>query len=747
MNYFLYKLIRASYKRRSVCLLLILILLVFTITSNTYRSGNESMVSFWSIENFFDRESIESDGDELAYEQSSVDNCLSAFENANSYVPAAAHRLAAAGSHPTCDNQDWILVDDNGYVTLNSEYLSQKQIVVDNCMYASINWHQNDFSYSLSKYKPINLINENDHTNLVNENSSARLDVDEEFFQVKCTSTNKEHEFNSAYARIFKKKIAKSLTSKKSKTSSNGSSSEQQQQQQPINVMFIGFDSVSREDWLSRLTRSSGYLLNELKSNVLHRYNIVGDGTPAALIPILTGRHEHEMPSTLKSKPSAQHVDKAYPFIWRNFSERLGYATLYGEDWPSIGTFQYRMIGMSRPPTLHYLRPFQLALHGEHIVGARSCMNGRTNLKLNLDYVDDFMRVYKQSGFFGFLFISEYSHDSHNHLTWIDTPLYEFLERFGADKQLRDSTILVLFSDHGPRFSRLRKSIRGLLQERNPFMSVYMPSLFASRYSKEHAQFIQNINKLVSPMDIHKTMFDLLRIEEARRLYHKRMRMPPLSEPPPPTPFNRAIVGVKSSPFKLSSMSMLSESIPANRTCRDAGISDHWCACLRRRKVIMNAKNVELLSKLANQFVEYLNGLLKEHTSLCHKLTLGKINSVYLMDSLISPRKANVAFKYQKQRQQSTNLRLLTPPRIEIDYKQYFMQVTTTPNDGVYEFTTTAETRLSDNRLYNSRINENAISRINEYGNAPACVENEHPHLRKYCFCRSFNATKDEANV
>jgi hypothetical protein len=68
--------------------------------------------------------------------------------------------------------------------------------------------------------------------------------------------------------------------------------------------------------------------------------------TPAALIALLTGKYEHELSNTLIGTENANFVDKVYPFIWKNYSNDLNYATLYAEDWPSIGTFNYRMLGM-----------------------------------------------------------------------------------------------------------------------------------------------------------------------------------------------------------------------------------------------------------------------------------------------------------------------------------------------------------------------------------------------------------------
>lgn len=100
---------------------------------------------------------------------------------------------------------------------------------------------------------------------------------------------------------------------------------------------MLSLDSVSRKKWLTQLPRSSEFLLDELGTNILTGYNIVGDGTPAALIPMLTGRHEEELPTTLKNAADSVEVDKAYPFVWQNFSDVLDYATMYNEDWPHVG--------------------------------------------------------------------------------------------------------------------------------------------------------------------------------------------------------------------------------------------------------------------------------------------------------------------------------------------------------------------------------------------------------------------------
>lgn len=105
------------------------------------------------------------------------------------------------------------------------------------------------------------------------------------------------------------------------------------------------------------------------------------------------------------------------------------------------GTFQYRLSGMSEPPTTHYSRPFQLACYQAGI-HEQACHNGRTNFQLNNDYIQDFMDTYKRQGFFGISFLNSYTHDSNEELAWVDADLTTFLEKFNSDKALSSSTIL-----------------------------------------------------------------------------------------------------------------------------------------------------------------------------------------------------------------------------------------------------------------------------------------------------------------
>lgn len=71
----------------------------------------------------------------------------------------------------------------------------------------------------------------------------------------------------------------------------------------------MGFDSVSQMSMLRNMPKTVRYLENDLGAVRLKEYNIVGDGTPAALFPILTGMTELTLPEARKSERDAVKVN------------------------------------------------------------------------------------------------------------------------------------------------------------------------------------------------------------------------------------------------------------------------------------------------------------------------------------------------------------------------------------------------------------------------------------------------------
>lgn len=62
--------------------------------------------------------------------------------------------------------------------------------------------------------------------------------------------------------------------------------------------------------------------------------------------------------------------------------------------------------------------------------------------------------------------------------------------------------------------------------------------------------------------------------------------------------------------------------IPLERTCADAFIEPHWCACLSWQEISVDDDNV---IAAARYFVQFLNVYTENHRNICEELKLKEI--------------------------------------------------------------------------------------------------------------------------
>lgn len=229
------------------------------------------------------------------------------------------------------------------------------------------------------------------------------------------------------------------------------------------NVLMFGFDSVSRMSWIRMLPKSYSYMI-KLGFVVLKGYNIVGDGTPQALLPILTGHRETELPEARRGFRNATFVDQ-FPWIWKDY-KRAGYVTQWAEDMQSIGTFQLRMMGFRKQPVDHYMRVFYLEAERYYNRFRRLCLGSISRHQNMFNWVKEFFQMYDKKPKFSFIFHSEASHNYNNPLSLLDDDLLAYL-KYLKKSGIMDNTVLLFMSDHGVRVSDLRQYSQGKLEEVN----------------------------------------------------------------------------------------------------------------------------------------------------------------------------------------------------------------------------------------------------------------------------------------
>jgi hypothetical protein len=365
-----------------------------------------------------------------------------------------------------------------------------------------------------------------------------------------------------------------------------------------------------------------------------------------------------------------------------------------------------RLKGFRDQPVDHYGRPFFLIAESMR-TSKPFCFGSITRLQTMLNWIRDLFDMYPSQPKFSFVFHSQYSHDSNNRLPYGDDELLEFLKLM-YNRGYFDNTIFILMSDHGARFSSLRKTYQGKLEERLPFISIRMPFKFQNEYPHLMSNLRLNSHRLTTPFDIHETFEHLFE-------FH--------SNEPYQSKTNRSY-----SLFQL---------IPENRTCLQADIEQHWCACLHWNDISINDS---IILKFGQQAVDYLNNFISDYKNECEKLRLYSINKANQLEA------NELLLKFVGSSDKDGRVphfgnntsKNLTKPLIFNQTKYYQIQFETIPGHGQFELTAEYNP-LNETFL----IRKRRLSRMNKYGHTSACIAYKRPEFREICYCsKLLNLTK-----
>ncbi|XP_071481443.1 uncharacterized protein [Diadema antillarum] len=453
-----------------------------------------------------------------------------------------------------------------------------------------------------------------------------------------------------------------------------------------LNVIMLGMDSTSRMNAIRNIPKSLAYMEEELQAVFLNSYNIVGDATTGALIPILTGKFESELPNTERGGGAPVNV---YPLVWKEF-EQAGYVTMFAEDRPDLSLFNYRLTGFKEQPTDYYMRTFWREMDAYK---NGYCLGPDPVHIVMFRYLQDFMTSYPDNLKFGLSFLTDPTHDDLNILSVMDQDLLTFMHSAKESGAL-NQTILVIFGDHGSRYETVRQTFQGKLEERLPFMAIVLPDIFRQRYPEAYRNLVTNADRLTTPFDIHATLRSVIDFSERDWTLSRR------------------------------AFSLLSTEVPLGRNCREADIAAHWCACMGWNET--RPDEHELVDGAARFAVDTINGITSNAREKCSLLQLANIASKYRMahnDQML---------RFKEMQEDTIKLSELHPDKEET-WRTYQVTIETRPGGGVYESTVHVRRDVSEQNWEYELSGE--ISRINKYGNQSDCIKKEYPSLAKFCFC------------
>ena len=275
-----------------------------------------------------------------------------------------------------------------------------------------------------------------------------------------------------------------------------------------LNVVMLGFDSVSAASFRRKMPKSLDFLKTSLKTFSISGQTVIGDGTTPALTAMLTGLYETEAPEGRQGFDNSAPVDK-WPWLMKLYKEH-GYVTMMAEDDPLTGAFNLRLKGFKDPPANHYVRPFWLALEENNERDEPGlCSRSTFMTNFTLDYVLSFFTAYPDNLKFAFAFMSYLAHAHPNHLSFADNDLLRVLHTFVKHKY-HENTVIVIFGDHGSRNDDVRNTMQGKLEERLPWLSISVPEWIEEKYPDITSALKQNQDILSTPFDLHATLHHVL---------------------------------------------------------------------------------------------------------------------------------------------------------------------------------------------------------------------------------------------
>ena len=436
-----------------------------------------------------------------------------------------------------------------------------------------------------------------------------------------------------------------------------------------LNIIILGLDSVSRLVAERKLPLTMAYLRDKLGAYVMKGYTKIGDNTTPNLIAMLTGKTIMEY---LVKLPSFD-----YPQFYKEVIAK-GYIECHSEDW----AYWWPNFGFKYPMYTHYTRTLFLAKEKRNIFmepssgvnnsDSRFCFGNKLQHRVLLDYIHKCLDSYRTKLKYIFMWQNELGHHDSNKLQYIDEDLKKLIQRLKDTTELERSLVIIC-GDHGPRYGPVLENDIGRFTGRLPLMAVLVPEQIKRRFPHIHQNLLLNTERLTSPFDIYETLEDIV----YQNFEYSKLK------------FKNGIPPRGISLFK---------KIPENRSCFDAGISEHYCPCYSFSDVRVDTTPVV---DVANFVVHSMNKFLEGEKAKCANLELLKIKSAKLQH----------APKTDESASGSTN---------------YVVVLQTVPGEGLFE-ATAQHFSSSQIKLLGD------INRLNAYGNQSSCIDNHLLHL--YCYC------------
>ncbi|KAI3384014.1 hypothetical protein SNEBB_001040, partial [Seison nebaliae] len=357
------------------------------------------------------------------------------------------------------------------------------------------------------------------------------------------------------------------------------------------NIIILGIDSISSQQFERSLPKSLSYLNTHA---VNFKYSmIIGENTFPNFVGLLTGMLSDKIENISIAGYKQYNGDLPLflseydnlPFLWKYLPDN--YVTYKQEDYAKVGMFNYLRPGFKEKPVDINFRDYYQSY--ENI--KKICNNAR-------HFYDKINRFIKRmtSNKLPFLMVTSFNKYTHNDITLsglIDKELLHTLKLI--DKNYGKNSIIIVYGDHGARLhSYGYKSSSGIMERKKSSFFIRLPKLFQEEYPIKFERFSNNSQRIVTPIDIHFTLLEILSLNFKKDLLKQRESL------------IKSLYGSNKSLEELriefnwrytanKDMSLLSHKLPYDRSCVDANINMDNCLCNSRYRKFELKEKVKTL--------------------------------------------------------------------------------------------------------------------------------------------------------
>lgn len=392
---------------------------------------------------------------------------------------------------------------------------------------------------------------------------------------------------------------------------------EQKGEKDPLKIIVITLDSVSRRSFFRKMPETVKFLNNITEGFSVFDmkiHNVMGEYSAANIVPMLIGDHYFKMHWEIKKYD--MYKERA---IWTH-ARRNKFATLFIEEGCTNDLARYlgKEISVDHIGTSFWCaaRRFNDFENNSQV---QRCIGLNNSHAYVYNYIEEFSRNYKHLNQWIFTHVNTAHESSGLLISTMDLETLYFLQSY-LTEHADSKTILFITGDHGMRYGEWFKKLDGSHEHRLPLGLIIASNKLLNSIPFSIDTLSHNSQRLTSKLDLYTTQLHLIKssssaIEKSSKEYADIKRY---------------------SSEKYNLVSLLLEKIPNNRTCFDIGIPAFWCSCLKFIQVTEepNETVLEITQILIDSInEESFRSRAASSGMICKKLTLGNIQKLWVLST------------------------------------------------------------------------------------------------------------------